>query len=161
MSEIFSSAANAVITYINKNFNLAEILKTWLRREPARLAFQKSLARTYAAFARQYPEYTASLFDEFFLIKQAVPELSKLLIQDQHPDPVLLALKDSGIAPAADVWFVGDTGVDLGVAEATGCTAILYGDHDFGDDASTYDGYAYHAHARTHAELKALIAANS
>lgn len=78
-----------------------------------------------------------------------------------HPDPVLLALRDSGITPAADVWFVGDTGVDLGVAEATGCTAILYGDHDFNGDASTYDGYPYHAHARNHAELKALITANS
>jgi phosphoglycolate phosphatase len=78
-----------------------------------------------------------------------------------HPDPVLLALKDSGIAPAPDVWFVGDTGVDLGVAEATGSTAILYGDHDVDGDPSTYDGHHVDAHVRDHVALKALIAANS
>lgn len=77
-----------------------------------------------------------------------------------HPDPVLLALRDSGIAPAADVWFVGDTGVDLGVAEATGATAILYGDHEIHGDGATYDGHPYHAHARDHVALKALIVAN-
>jgi len=78
-----------------------------------------------------------------------------------HPEPVLLALKDSGITPAADVWFVGDTGVDLGVAEATGCTAILYGDHDIEQASGVYDGFAYAAHVRDHVALKALILANA
>lgn len=42
-----------------------------------------------------------------------------------HPAPVELALDGSGIVPGPDVWFVGDTGVDLQVAHATGCTPIL------------------------------------
>lgn len=74
-----------------------------------------------------------------------------------HPDPVLLALKGAGIAPAADVWFVGDTGVDLEVAQATGCTPVLYG--EFTTDGHTHDGFPFAAHARNHAELKALIEA--
>lgn len=75
-----------------------------------------------------------------------------------HPDPVLFALKTSGIAPGADVWFVGDTGVDLDVALVTGCTPILFGDH--ATDGTTHDGFPFAAHARNHAEMKALIAAN-
>lgn len=72
-----------------------------------------------------------------------------------HAEPVLLALKDSGIAPAADVWFVGDTGVDLEVAQATGCTPILFG--DFVTDGKIHDGFSFAAHARDHHALQALI----
>ena len=42
-----------------------------------------------------------------------------------HGAPVLLALDGSGIMPGPDVWFVGDTGMDLQVAHATGCTPVL------------------------------------
>lgn len=75
-----------------------------------------------------------------------------------HPDPVLFALKECAIKPAPDVWFVGDTGVDLDVAQVTGCTAILFGDH--ATDGATHDGFPFAAHARDHAEMKALIAAS-
>lgn len=75
-----------------------------------------------------------------------------------HPEPVLFALKDSGITPGPDVWFIGDTDVDLKVAQATGCTAILYG--DFKTDGKTHDGIPFAAHARDQAELKQLIAAS-
>lgn len=76
-----------------------------------------------------------------------------------HADPVLLALKDTGITPAADVWFVGDSGIDLECAQATGCTAILYG--DFHPQDGLFEGFPFTAHTRDHAELTALIAANS
>jgi hypothetical protein len=69
----------------------AERIKSWLKRDPVTLAFQKSLARAYSAFARKYPDYANSLFDETFLTGKAVPELSKLLIRNQHPNPALLA----------------------------------------------------------------------
>ena len=75
-----------------------------------------------------------------------------------HPEPVLLALKDSGITPAPDVWFVGDSGIDLEVAKNTGCTQILYG--DFHPENGLYEGFPFRAHTRDHAELKALIASN-
>lgn len=72
-----------------------------------------------------------------------------------HADPVLLALKDTGIAPGADVWFIGDTGIDLECAKNTGCTPILYG--EFTTDGKTHDGFPFAAHARDHRALKELI----
>lgn len=54
------------------------------------------------------------------------------------PDPVHLALQDSGIEAGHDVWFVGDSVVDMEVALVTGCVPLWYGDmpkealtHDF------------------------------
>ncbi|MCF8480136.1 MAG: HAD family hydrolase [Rhodospirillum sp.] len=41
------------------------------------------------------------------------------------PDPVHMALVPAGLTPGPDVWFVGDTHVDLACAKASGCTAIL------------------------------------
>ena len=41
------------------------------------------------------------------------------------PAPVHLALQGSGIAPGADVWFVGDSHTDMACALNTGCTGVL------------------------------------
>lgn len=41
------------------------------------------------------------------------------------PAPVLMALKGSGIAPGPDVWFVGDSHVDMICAHNSGCTPVL------------------------------------
>ena len=46
------------------------------------------------------------------------------------PDPVLLALEGSGIAPSEAVWFVGDTWVDIACGRAAGCRTILVGAAD-------------------------------
>jgi phosphoglycolate phosphatase len=72
-----------------------------------------------------------------------------------HPDPVLLALKDSGLAPAPDVWFIGDSGIDLECAKNTGCTPMLFG--DFQPEHGLFEGFAFAAHARNHQELLGLI----
>jgi phosphoglycolate phosphatase len=47
-----------------------------------------------------------------------------------HHAPVELALKPSGIAPGRDVWFVGDTAVDMECALASGCVPVLLGEAD-------------------------------
>lgn len=75
-----------------------------------------------------------------------------------HAEPVLLALKESGIAPAADVWFIGDTGIDLECAKNTGCTPVLYG--DFQPENGQFEGFPFAAHTRDHTELKNLISAS-
>lgn len=41
------------------------------------------------------------------------------------PDPVFMALEGSGVDPGPEVWFVGDSAVDLACAHAAGCTAVL------------------------------------
>jgi phosphoglycolate phosphatase len=43
-------------------------------------------------------------------------------------DPVDLALAPSGIPAGEDVWFVGDTAVDIECALNSGCVAVLLGD---------------------------------
>lgn len=44
-----------------------------------------------------------------------------------HCAPVELALQPGGIAPGPDVWFVGDTAVDMECALAAGCVPVLLG----------------------------------
>ena len=63
--------------------------------------------------------------------------------------PVLLALSRMGVQPGPEVWFIGDTGVDMRAARAAGCSAVLLGDaaHDGGvqavaPDAAFADGHA-------------------
>jgi phosphoglycolate phosphatase len=40
-------------------------------------------------------------------------------------EPVLMALEGSGVAPGPDVWFVGDTWIDMQCAHQAGCVPIL------------------------------------
>ena len=75
-------------------------------------------------------------------------------------DPVHLAFEKSGVEPGPDVWFVGDSEIDLECAFNCGCTAILYGalvmDHpDF--TKTHYQGFPYHAHVYSHDELLDLL----
>jgi len=44
-----------------------------------------------------------------------------------HCAPVELALQPSGIQPGPEVWFVGDTAVDMECALASGCVPVLLG----------------------------------
>ncbi len=43
-------------------------------------------------------------------------------------EPVLMALAAGGMAPGLDVWFVGDTDVDLRCAKVAGCLRVLLRD---------------------------------
>ena len=44
------------------------------------------------------------------------------------PAPVRLALEPCGVEAGAEVWFVGDTGVDIECAGNAGCVSVLLGD---------------------------------
>lgn len=68
------------------------------------------------------------------------------------PAPVHLALRDVDIEPAANVWFIGDTSIDLETAQNTGCTPVLYGDVE--PEGVRYGGFPIALHVRNH---KALI----
>lgn len=76
------------------------------------------------------------------------------------PAPVLLALEGSGIAPSADVWFVGDSSIDLECAQNTGCRPVLYGDVETLLDESfggSYQGFRFEHHAKGHDSLLDLL----
>lgn len=67
--------------------------------------------------------------------------------------PLLMALDALGISASADVWYVGDTALDMQAARAAGCRAVLLGDaaHDGGVEAAGpdvvfSDGHALAAH---------------
>jgi phosphoglycolate phosphatase len=71
-----------------------------------------------------------------------------------NPAPVLHALQGTDIFPASDVWFIGDSSIDLECAKNTGCTPILYGPHT--TQNGSYDGFAFAYHARNHDDLLQL-----
>jgi phosphoglycolate phosphatase len=100
-------------------------------------------------------EVTHLMWDHYF---SALVGASDATADKPHADPVLLALKDSGIKPGPDVWFIGDTGVDLECAKNTGCTPILFG--DFTVEGTQFEGFDFAAHVRDHVALRALIQFN-
>jgi phosphoglycolate phosphatase len=57
--------------------------------------------------------------------------------------PVDLALAPSGLAAAPEVWFVGDTAMDMRCAHAAGCTAVLVGPMSAGDDFSAWPPHVH------------------
>lgn len=77
-----------------------------------------------------------------------------------HCAPVLLALAETDHRPGPELWFIGDSDIDLACAQATGCTPILFGDHASGHAEYTdthFLGFPYLRHARDHAELLGMI----
>jgi len=58
------------------------------------------------------------------------------------PDPAVIemALEPLGLEPSPDIWFVGDTAIDMECALRSGCLPILIGD-GHGDDYSKSPPY--------------------
>lgn len=78
-----------------------------------------------------------------------------------HADPVHMAFEKTHLKPGPDVWFIGDSEIDLECAENTGCTGILFGPtakEHAGYEATRYNGFRYHAHAEDHEQVLALLA---
>ena len=44
-------------------------------------------------------------------------------------DPIFMALEGTGVSPDPDVWFIGDTWVDIACGNAANCTTILIGEN--------------------------------
>lgn len=76
-----------------------------------------------------------------------------------HPAPVMLALKQMGLAAGPDIWFIGDSHIDLEVAANCGLTAIFYGDGVIDETGGkrTHRGQSMHFHALDHEVLSALF----
>lgn len=88
---LLAAVAETVFGYLLQEAGLADRVRAVLGVDPERKAFQTALARAYTAFARQYPDLTASLFDETFLTGPAAPVLAQLLARRGQPDPADLA----------------------------------------------------------------------
>jgi phosphoglycolate phosphatase len=72
------------------------------------------------------------------------------------PAPIAMALEPSGIAPGREVWFVGDTGIDMACARNAGCIPVLVGDLD--PESSEFRDARPEWHARDFATLRGLVA---
>ncbi len=88
---LLGAVVEAVFGYLLEQAGLAERVRAALGRDLQRLAFQAALARAYTAFARQYPQWENSFFDQHFLTHGAVPFLARCLRRDAPQDPAELA----------------------------------------------------------------------
>ncbi len=66
-----------------------------------------------------------------------------------------LALESSGLAASPEVWFVGDTDIDMTCAHTAGCTAILL--RETAPTPGEFGAHPPSRHASTCAELMACI----
>lgn len=64
------------------------------------------------------------------------------------PAPIFLALQEMGFSPGRDIWYLGDTALDMQAARAAGVTAVLVGDaeHDGGVELASPDLHVHSAH---------------
>jgi phosphoglycolate phosphatase len=78
-----------------------------------------------------------------------------------HPAPALLALSHLGQQAGGEVWFIGDSSVDLECAHTAGLTRILYGaeliTHEHDAEKRFYRGWGYDALVTDHAALRRLL----
>jgi len=92
-ADVLSKLVELVFDLAFKYTKLDEKIRSWLGRDPAKLAFKKCLINAYSEFTRQFPDLTASLLDSSFFLNEGAPELAKLLTLHQRPDPEQLAKK--------------------------------------------------------------------
>jgi phosphoglycolate phosphatase len=64
------------------------------------------------------------------------------------PAPILMALEQLGYPASKEVWYLGDTALDMKAARAAGVTAVLVGDasHDGGVELASPDLHVHSAH---------------
>ena len=64
------------------------------------------------------------------------------------PAPIRMALDQLGFPPSRDIWYLGDTALDMQAARAAGVTAVLVGDasHDGGVELASPDLHLHSAH---------------
>ncbi len=74
-----------------------------------------------------------------------------------HRAPVDLALQKLGLPASSDIWFVGDSHVDLEVANNCDMIAILYGDEAKPEAPNLFKNAPFHQHILTHQDLLRLL----
>ncbi len=70
-------------------------------------------------------------------------------------DPVLLALGDSDVAPGPEVWFIGDTWIDMQCAIDANCVAILV--HESAPTTEEFGQFMPRTHFENCIDLAALV----
>ncbi|WP_259779799.1 HAD family hydrolase [Aestuariispira ectoiniformans] len=73
------------------------------------------------------------------------------------PDPVHMVLEESGLPIDSSIWFVGDSNVDMEIAHATGCTAVLVNREEESHKDERLAEYPPHYHSPDCKGVLALI----
>ena len=89
---LLAAITEAVFGSLLEHTSLPEKTCAWLGLDSQLLAFQVALTRALSMFARAYPQWVASLFDEYFLIHYAAPLLACTIKRDDTLIPVELAI---------------------------------------------------------------------
>lgn len=71
------------------------------------------------------------------------------------PDPVHLSLQGTGIGPGPDVWFAGDTDIDLECAHHAGCVPVLV--RARAPESGEFPAFPPRHHVHSLSDLKALV----
>lgn len=77
-----------------------------------------------------------------------------------HPDPVWHAIKPHGFDVTDNIWFIGDSDVDLECAQGIGCVPILFGEHAStmpGYKADALNGFSYLYHLKNYDDVSPLL----
>ena len=72
-------------------------------------------------------------------------------------DPVIMALGDGPVAPGRDVWFVGDTQIDMECAHNAGCIPVLI--RDSAPETGEFESFPPEYHFEDCAKLATLARA--
>ena len=70
-----------------------------------------------------------------------------------HPDHALMALEAYPHSHGEDIWFIGDSSVDMEIAKNAGFTGIFYGPEEKAETIA----HPIHARVESHAELLSLL----
>lgn len=73
------------------------------------------------------------------------------------PEPVHMALDGSGVPPGREVWFVGDTAIDMECANNAGCVPVLV--RETAPANGEFSAGPRVFHFRDHATLESLVRA--
>jgi hypothetical protein len=91
VEDFIVAVTETIFGYLLDQAGVGDKVRTFLKREPQRLAFQVALTRAYQTFATRHPQWIAALFDSQFIAKSAAPVLAQCLLRDPRPSGEALA----------------------------------------------------------------------
>ncbi len=65
------------------------------------------------------------------------PSFGQLVGARDVADPIYLALSQNDLKPGSDVWFVGDAPIDVVCSRGAGCSTVLVGSRQPGEDGDS------------------------
>lgn len=76
-----------------------------------------------------------------------------------HADPVHMAFEGSGFTAGKDIWFIGDSAIDLECAKNAGMNALFFGTNAEAAHLleRSYMGFDFSHHVKDHEELLGLL----